>query len=591
MHTTLAPKKSKAATKNGSGPAASNPANTNGSDRTIQSGSIGDAIKSIDKTLKESARRAGMPEQRLRKLPASEQVALANGAGYQLIARSRIGRSPFNRDTFDQTDLEKLAADLKIRGILQPLVVRPNPRYKVDADGNAFAISTETEGTRVRSGLSRSQAADLLAELNAPDFELIAGERRWRAAGIGKLADLPVIVRPATDREAIEDQAVENMQREDLNPIHEGEKYQQLLDVYKRLENLTSEQAFARIEEKLHVGKSTIYSRMRLLKLPEAAKSAALSGRLPASHAEEIAKLDDPQAQEEVTARILKPTKDELGDDNEDPRNRPVSLMGKCTVMGFRHVKKLIVAKQEELKNRAAYNKVKAEFDKKGLPVLPEKENAEAFNQWGGLTDKTYVSQDGHFYLDGISVSGTYKRHLGKDAPPSILGQSPDGRPVLMYRKSIAEAILRKKFPEKKGKSSRPDSEVQRERAHKERSKAFLSLLGPVAESAESNDSPEVWRFVAFKAINLGVADAVWREVKRRFPETKKPDAYDVLKKFVSTGTGKQIRGVVAELFFATYSPSLYSSGWGDSFAPACELFGVTAPAWEVQTSGKEEQI
>jgi ParB/RepB/Spo0J family partition protein len=552
MHTTLKPKKSRAAAlKKSSGPAESSTA-----DRISE--------------------------------PLDSQGP--NAEGYQILDRKRIGRSPFNRKIIDVPALKTLADDLRIRGMLQPIIVRPNPKYKLDADGNAFAVSTETEGTRVQGGLNRTQATELLYVLNEPDFEIIAGERRWLAAGNAELSEVPVIIKVASDREAIEDQAVENMQREELNPIHEGEKYQQLLDVYKRLENLTTEQALARIEEKLHVGKSTVYARMRLLKLPEAAKGAALAGRLPASHCELIAKLDDAKAQEEVTKRILAPEDHEIGgEDDEEDSEDGANLMSRLTVMAFREAKWLVEQKQRELEKRREFNAAAEKHRAAGLPVLEGEEAAKIFNQWGQLKSDRFVQTSDR--PNGYHKS--WETTLGKKAPEIYLVQ--DARnlgPIFLFRRSDAEAALKQKTGGKNPRSlgAKSSSVADRERDHRARSKIFAELLEPVAGAAEKNESPEMWRFMAAEIIHVAGADPVARVAKRRFPESKRADAYRLLQDFAKTATGKQLRGLAAEILFARHAPSTWANDWGKSFATDCQFFGVEAPPFEVQTSGKDEE-
>ena len=155
------------------------------------------------------------------------------------------------RKHFIGEDLNDLARSVKEKGILQPILVRP-----VAGDPNAF--------------------------------EIVAGERRWRAAQLAKLHEVPVIVREMSDGEALELAIIENVQRSDLNAIEEAAAYHELID------------RFAYTQDKLasEVGKSRshVANTLRLLKLPESVKAMVRDGRLTAGHARTLIGLADPEA-------------------------------------------------------------------------------------------------------------------------------------------------------------------------------------------------------------------------------------------------------------------------------------------------------
>jgi ParB family transcriptional regulator, chromosome partitioning protein len=154
------------------------------------------------------------------------------------IAVHRITPSPFQpRRTFDEIKIEELAASIRNQGVIQPLVVRPK----------------------------------------GDDFELIAGERRWRAAMKAGLSHVPVVVRDASDQEALQLALVENLQREDLNPIEEA-------NGYRRLQN---EFHWSQEEMAERVGKSrpSVTNSLRLLGLPAEVQGEVAAGNLPAGQA------------------------------------------------------------------------------------------------------------------------------------------------------------------------------------------------------------------------------------------------------------------------------------------------------------------
>src|SRR5574341_1951931 len=154
------------------------------------------------------------------------------------IAVDRITPSSFQpRRSFDETKIEELATSIRNQGIIQPLVVRPNG-----------------EG-----------------------FELIAGERRWRAAMRAGLARVPVVVRQATDHEALQLALVENLQREDLNPIEEASGYRRLQEEFH-----WSQEEMA---EKVGKSRPAIANSLRLLTLPGEVQQEVAAGKLPAGQA------------------------------------------------------------------------------------------------------------------------------------------------------------------------------------------------------------------------------------------------------------------------------------------------------------------
>ncbi|MEM7076959.1 MAG: ParB/RepB/Spo0J family partition protein [Pseudomonadota bacterium] len=153
------------------------------------------------------------------------------------------------RRAFDEASLQDLAASIREKGIIQPLIVRPNPRR---SDG----------------------------------FEIVAGERRWRAAQIAQVHDIPVLIRDFDDTETLEIAIIENIQRADLNPVEEAAGYAQLMD------------KFGHTQEKLAVAlgksRSHIANSVRLLHLPEEVLAMLRDGRLSSGHARALITLDDP---------------------------------------------------------------------------------------------------------------------------------------------------------------------------------------------------------------------------------------------------------------------------------------------------------
>lgn len=152
------------------------------------------------------------------------------------------------RTHFVESEIENLAASIKTHGILQPLLVR--------------AITGNT-------------------------FEIIAGERRWRAAQKAKLHEVPVLVEDLEDEEALEIALVENLQRQDLSAIEEAEGYQRLINEFEHTQDILAQ----------HLGKSRshIANMLRLLKLPDSVKDMIAEGSLSAGHARALITAKNPE--------------------------------------------------------------------------------------------------------------------------------------------------------------------------------------------------------------------------------------------------------------------------------------------------------
>lgn len=163
------------------------------------------------------------------------------------------------RSSFDETALSELADSIASKGVLQPLLVRP-------IDDNRYQI--------------------------------VAGERRWRAARMAGLTELPVIIRDLEDSEAMEIALIENLQREDLSVIEEAKGYEVLMDKY----NLTQED----ISQAVGKSRSAIANSLRLLKLPKNIVDMLESGSITAGHAKALLSLGSPADMDMFAREVLK---------------------------------------------------------------------------------------------------------------------------------------------------------------------------------------------------------------------------------------------------------------------------------------------
>ena len=183
----------------------------------------------------------------------------AEKSAYQLLPIYKVEPNPDQpRQIFDQEELQALADSIAVHGIIQPLTVREMP--------NGY-------------------------------YQIIAGERRWRAARMANLSDVPAVIIEADDKKAMELALIENLQRQDLNPLEEALGYQTLMNEY----GLTQEEAAGR------VGKSrpAVTNALRLLGLCPEVQERVRNGELSAGHARAILQLKSEKKQQEAAQKII----------------------------------------------------------------------------------------------------------------------------------------------------------------------------------------------------------------------------------------------------------------------------------------------
>ena len=161
------------------------------------------------------------------------------------------------RKNFDEDALNELAESIKQFGVLEPLIVTKKDKY----------------------------------------YEIIAGERRWRAARIAGIKEVPVVIRDYTPKEIMEISLIENIQREDLNPIEEALAYQQLIKDYRLKQD--------EVAEKVAKSRTAITNSLRLLKLDERVQEMVIEGKLSSGHARAIISIEDKEKQYMVAQKIF----------------------------------------------------------------------------------------------------------------------------------------------------------------------------------------------------------------------------------------------------------------------------------------------
>ncbi|HET6347227.1 MAG TPA: ParB/RepB/Spo0J family partition protein, partial [Myxococcota bacterium] len=180
--------------------------------------------------------------------PPAKPAASTGSTGYRVLPIERVHPNKTQpRKHFDETALTELVSSISTQGVLQPIVVRKS------GDG----------------------------------YEIVAGERRWRAATRAGLHEIPAVVKEFSDMVALEVALIENLQRQDLDPLEEAEGYHRLIREHK----LTHDQ----VAEAVGKSRSAITNALRLLKLPEPVLAMLADGRLTAGHARALMQLNDKQ--------------------------------------------------------------------------------------------------------------------------------------------------------------------------------------------------------------------------------------------------------------------------------------------------------
>ncbi|MCX5706061.1 MAG: ParB/RepB/Spo0J family partition protein, partial [Candidatus Omnitrophica bacterium] len=208
------------------------------------------------------------------------------------------------RENFDQQGMEDLVQSIREKGVIQPILVRQRSDY----------------------------------------FELIAGERRFRAANILNLNELPAIVKEVDDRDSLEISLIENMQRQDLNPIEEARAFKYLLEKFQ----MTQEQ----VSEVLGKSNVTISNMLRLLKLPQEVQDEIRNSRISYGHGRVLLEIDDPNLQRKLAQEIISNGLSVRELENLVKRHRP--RMRKISMRREVHPDSHLATLEEELRHALA---------------------------------------------------------------------------------------------------------------------------------------------------------------------------------------------------------------------------------------------
>lgn len=233
------------------------------------------------------------------------------------------------RKQFDEDALQELADSIKQYGVLEPLIVTKKGKF----------------------------------------YEIIAGERRWRAARLAGVKEVPVVIREYTDREIMEISLIENIQREDLNPIEEALAYESLINEYR----LTQEE----VAEKVSKNRSTIANSLRLLKLCDEVRQMIIEDKLTTGHARALIPIEDAELQTEAANFIF--------DNKLSVRDTEI------------YIKKLLSIPKESKENIVATNDLSIfynDIESRLKDILGAKIAIKSKNNEKGKIEINYYSQD-----------------------------------------------------------------------------------------------------------------------------------------------------------------------------------------------------
>lgn len=201
-------------------------------------------------------RSGSLPQQTIEKI--TQETLAQTGERVLNIPTSQIEPNPNQpRKTFSRLEMEELINSIREHGIIQPLIL-------------------------TRTG---------------DKYQIVAGERRWRAAKILELKTVPALIRAVSDMEKLEISLLENIQRQDLNPMERARAYQRLMDEF----NLTQEE----VAKKIGKARATVANTLRLLTLPAVIQQAIEEDKITEGHAKVLLSLEDPQKQDMFLKRIL----------------------------------------------------------------------------------------------------------------------------------------------------------------------------------------------------------------------------------------------------------------------------------------------
>lgn len=477
---------------------------------------------------------------------------------------------------------KELAESIKKHGLLQPILVRPVNNH----------------------------------------FEIVAGERRFRAAKDAGLETLPVTVRELTDTEALEIQVVENLQRTDLHPLEEAEGYRQLHEKHGY--------GIEDIAAKVGKSKAYIYSRLKFCGLPEPAKKAFLADKITASVALLIARIPDAGLAEKATKEILRGEFENglamtygqakrhiednymlrLAEAPFDTKDADLfKTAGPCTTCPkrtgnqaelFSDIKGADVCTDPvcyEKKVSLSWQKQCDSARAKGLVPLDEKTSKRVFPYGDTVSDGSgYRALDEKCWRD--RKGRTYRQLLGEAVPQVFIAKSPDGKVHQLVRASDADKVFKKKKINLQGESDASAqyaaNNAEARRKSEIRKKIDMRAMTLIVRKIEKEKRIPEWRMIARIAFEKAGCDSlVWIAKRRGLIEKRGEDAGKALEKSMLTlKTSEEWAALALELIVVDYGFWGSGSDHPDQLASLSAQYCIDLKDLrkEVQLEEKKEQ-
>lgn len=481
------------------------------------------------------------------------------------------------RKHFDDTDLAELAASIKEKGVLQPVLVRQ------------IIMGSLTQ-----------------------HYELVAGARRYRASKLAGVNDIPAVIREMTDAEVLEVQVIENNQRKDVHPLEEADGFSMLTRKYGH----TAETIAARI------GRSTSYvtQRLKLTELCDDARKAFLDGDLNAAAALVLARVPSASLQKEVLADVRLNGFGEEGepftagalreiirrdfslrladapfDVNDALLVAAAGACASCPKRTGNQAELFADLAKEDLctdpkchaqKCDAEWKRRSSSPDARTLSPAETKKVIQG-GQYGSALkyDAPFVSLAGEDYDPKTGKRATWKKLLGKEAPPVVLARGEDGKIYELVDRAAAEKVLKAKHPNAKTTATGLDDDYKK-RAEKHRFEAAIAAEGKRRSIVElvavierdGIKGPKGWR-----AVVAGLLSEVWEDhrktvAKRRALLEKGERAGEALEAAAEKMNERELTGLAVELLCVR--DGQYSSH-ANPLDLLCQAYGIDREAHE----------
>jgi ParB/RepB/Spo0J family partition protein len=535
-----------------------------------------------------------------------EGEPLTAPARFEMIAVDLIEPSATNfRKAFDEGALQELADSILIKGVVEPVIVRPRPAWrpaptKCSVAGKWELYCAETDTTEHTHFDTKAEAQ---RECDRRKYELVAGERRWRATKLAGLKTIPAIVREYSDRAALEVQIIENDQRADLSPMERAAGFRMMQD---RLGYSADE-----IARKLHKSKTFVYSHLKLAQLPKVAAEALERGPenngISRSVAELIARIPDEKTRELAAKQLvtgyansgpmtyrearayvermfmkeLKGAPFKLDDSQLLPAAGPCTTCQHCTAntpeqYQGKRTDMCLMPSCFQKKVEAHHTAALAKFREAGHTVVQASEAREMFKSSdhyiSGGNSKYALLSDTHWES---GKSRTYRQILGKSYK-AIVAQTPRGAVVeLCLKADVRKAIEASKPKGAKGEKATGRLTERRDPERELMDAALAEAAGKLVERVEANGTTfplPLMRILVSQ--HLEISSELDRIAARRGVKCKQYEEEKAFAEIVPKMAFPKLVGLLVEMcFFEPYMPM--STKLHDDQVVLLKLFNV----------------